>query len=63
MAQKLLSSNKCIFQKKSNLTTNIMMIVNLEPILEFTLEIKSNPTYIHGHTVSPMCLNMGHILE
>ena len=31
------------------------MLVNLEPILEFMMEIKSIPNYLNEHTSSPMC--------
>ena len=51
------------FFKKFYLTTNIVMLVNLEPNLGFRLEIKSIPNYLHGHTVSAICFNMGNILE
>ena len=40
-----------------------MMLVNLEPIVGFMLEIKSIQIYLHGHTVSAMCFNMGHLLK
>ena len=39
------------------------MLMNLEPIFEFILEINSIPNYLHGHTVLGMCFNMGHLLK
>ena len=39
------------------------MLVNLEPISGFILEINSIPNYLHGHTVAAMCFNMGHLVK
>ena len=36
------------------------MLVNLEPIFGFILEINSITNYLHGHTVVAMCFDMGH---
>ena len=52
-----------LFFLKSNLTTNLMMLLNLETFLGFVLEFKINPIYLHEHMVSYMCFNMGHTLE
>ena len=49
---KKLAFIKKITFSKSNLTINIMTLVNLEPIFGVMLEIKSIPNYLHGHTVS-----------
>ena len=62
MAKKLFSIRQ-IFFRKSKLKTNIWMLVNLELILGFMLEIKSIPIYQHGHAVSAMCFNMGRLLQ
>ena len=51
------------FFKKSDLTTNIFMLVNLEPISGFILETNSIPNYLHGHMVAAMCFNMGHLVK
>ena len=51
------------FFQKCDLTTNIFMLVNLEPIFGFILEINSIPNYLHGHTVAAMCFNMGHLVK
>ena len=50
-------------KNKSNLTTNIFMLVNLEPFSGFILEIKSIPNYLQGHTVAAMRFNMGHLVK
>ena len=50
-------------QIESNLTTNIMMLGNIEPFLEFMFDNKSFTNYQHGHTVSFMCFDMEHVLE
>ena len=39
-------------KKKSNFMSNTGMLVNLEPILEYMLEIKSILIHLHIHTVS-----------
>ena len=49
--------------KKSSLTTNIFMLVNLEPIFGFILEINRIPNHLHGHMVVSMCFNMGHLVK
>ena len=49
--------------KRSNLTTNIVTIVNIEPHLGYMLEIKGIPNYLRGHTVVAMCFNMGHLVK
>ena len=54
---------KNLFFKKSDWTTNIFMLVNLEPIFGFILEINSIPNYLHGHTVVAMSFNMGHLVK
>ena len=41
---------------KSNLTTNLETLVNLEPSFGVMLEIKTIPNYLHGHTVSTVRL-------
>ena len=41
---------------KSNLTTNLETLVNLEPTFGIMLEIKTIPNYLHGHTVSTVRL-------
>ena len=51
------------FFKQSDLTTNIFMLVNLEPIFGFILEINSIPNYLHGHTVAAMCFDIGHLVK
>ena len=51
------------FLKKSYLTTNIALIVNLEPPFGFMVEIKSIPNYFLRRTVSAFHFNMGHLLE
>jgi len=61
--QKTAFYQKNHFFKKSDLTTNIFMLVNLEPIFGFILEINSIPNYLHGHTVAAMCFNMGHLVK
>ena len=55
--------NFFFFLQKSNLMANIVTLLNLEPILGFILEFKSIPIYLHGHTVSAMCFNMGHLVR
>ena len=50
-------------QIELNLTTKIVMLVNIEPILEFMFDNKSFTNYQQGHTVSLMCFNMEHVLE
>ena len=49
-----------LFQKY-DLTTNIMTLVNLEPILGFMMEIKSILNYLIGYILSAIHNNMGHI--
>ena len=49
--------------KKSNLTTNIFALVNLEPNYGFILDIKSIQNYLQGHTVAAMCFNMGNLVK
>ena len=61
--RKKLLIKKIIFFFKSDLTTNIFMLVNLEPIFGFILEISSIPNYLHGHTVVAMCFIMGHLVK
>ena len=56
-------NHKNHFFKKSDLTTNIFMLVNLEPIFGFILEINSILKYLHGHMVVAMCFNMGHLVK
>ena len=63
MAESSLKKKKINKIKKSGLTTNIFILVNLEPIFGFILEINSIPDYLHGHTVAAMCLNMGHLVK
>ena len=46
---------------KSNLMSNILMLVNLEPILGFLFEIKSIQNYLEGHSVSAMFFEMVHL--
>ena len=41
---------------KSNLTTNLETLKNLEPSFGVILEIKTIPNYLHGHTVSTVRL-------
>ena len=41
---------------KSNLTTNLETLKNLEPSFGVILEIKTIPNYLHGHTVSTVPL-------
>ena len=62
MAENSFLSEKSL-KKKSDLTTNIFMLVNLEPIFGFILEINSIPNYLHRHTVVAMCFNMGHLVK
>ena len=62
MAENNFLSKKSL-KKKYDLTTNIFMLVNLEPISGFILEINSIPNYLHGHTVAAMCFNMGHLVK
>ena len=38
------------------------MLVNLEQISGFILEINRIPIYLNGHTVAAMCFNIGHLL-
>jgi len=45
---------------KSNLTTNLETLKNLEPSFGVILEIKTIPNYLHGF--NPV-FNMAHILE
>ena len=45
--------------KKSYLTTNIVMLVNLEPHFGFMLETKNVPNYQHEHIISAMILIWG----
>ena len=61
--QKTAFYQKNHFFHKSNLTTNIFMLVNLEPIFGFILEINSIPNQLHGHTVAAMCFNMGYLVK
>ena len=49
--------------KKSDLKTNSVMLVNIEPSFGFILEIKSIPNCLHEHMISAMHFNMGHQLE
>ena len=63
MAKNRFFYQKNHFFKKFDLTTNIFMLVNLEPIFGFILEINSIPNYLHGHTVVAMCFNMGHLVK
>ena len=51
------------FFRKFNRETNIVMLINLDPILEFILEIKIIPNYLHGHMVAAMCFNMGNLVK
>ena len=46
-----------------NLTTNIVMLVNLEPNYGLMLEIKIIPNYLQVHIVSAVRFKMGHLLE
>ena len=62
MSENSFLSKKSLF-KKSNLTTKIVMLVNLEPISGFILEIKSILNYLQGHTVAAMCFNIGHLVK
>ena len=62
MAEKAFYKKKLLF-KKSNLTIKMFMLVNLEPISRFILEIKSNPNDLQGHMVATMCFEMGHLLK
>ena len=43
--------------------TNIVMVVNLEPILGSTLEIANISTNLDIQMISAMCFNMVHLLE
>ena len=51
------------FFKVSNLTTNIVTLLNIEPILGFMLGIKRVKINLQGYTVSTMHLNIGHLLR
>ena len=42
---------------------NIFMLVNLEPLFGFVLEINSIPYYLHRHMLVDMCFNMGHLVK
>ena len=57
--KKQLFIKKNHFFNISYLTTNIFMLVKLEPICGFIAEFNSIPNYLHGSTVAAMCLNMG----
>ena len=57
------NSFKNIFFNKSDLTTNIFMLVNIEQIFRFILEINSIPNDLHGHMVVAMCCNIGHLVK
>ena len=54
---------KIIFFKKSNWTTNIFMLVNLELISGLILEINSIPYYLPRHTVAAMCFHIRHLVK
>ena len=45
-----------------NLTTNIVTVVNLDPISVFLLKIKCISTYWDENMVAAICFNMGHKL-
>ena len=53
-----------VAHKKSlpQIITNIVILVNLEPILGFMVDIESIPNHPDIHTVSALCLNVGHPL-
>ena len=51
------------FFKKSNMTTNIFILANLEPISRFILEIQTISKYLHGHMVEAMWFNIGHLVK
>ena len=63
MAENSFLSKKISFFKKSDWTTNIFMLVNLEQTFGFILDINSIPNYLHGHTVVAMSFNMGHLVK
>ena len=50
---------KITFSKRISLATNLLMLVNQEPIFGFILEIKSIPNLLHGCMVLAMCLFWG----
>ena len=39
----------------------MVMLVNIDPILGFILEIQSIPNYLDEQTVSAMCFIIGHL--
>ena len=43
-------------------TTNIMMLVNIDPIFGFMLGTESTPVYLEIYTVSAMYFIMGYLL-
>ena len=49
--------------KKSTWLNNIFILVNLELISGFILQIKSIQNYLQGHMVAAMCFNMGHLIK
>ena len=63
MAKKGVFYEKNHFFQKSNFSTNIVMLVNLEQLFGYILEIKSIQNYLQEHTVSPVCFIMGNLLE